>query len=256
MQHANYALWSDSEVEFLRSNYSTASTKDIVRSLGRSWPSIRGKAKCLGLLSRRTIGTRTIRLDFFDGPTDDTRAYILGLLASDGCIKDDGSINLVLQSCDGHLVRWVRDFVAPNSPAIETGGTVALRFVSRPMARSLAAFGIEPRKSHTLAFPASIPAPNVPAFLLGYFDGDGSFSICRTKAGTEYPQWSLYGLEGFLASAADTIQSGSGVRPSGPTRDPRKTSMCRLRASSDKAIVIDHWLHSCGLGLPRKSFAR
>jgi hypothetical protein len=71
------------------------------------------------------------------------------------------------------------------------------------------------------------------------------------NSGAYAPQWSLYGLAGFLNVAANVIEHPTAVRPRGPVPDVRKKSLHYLRAYGSQAHAIDCWLHQDGLGLKR-----
>jgi len=87
--------------------------------------------------------------------------------------------------------------------------------------------------------------------LLGYFDGDGSFT---PRAGRRNYQWLLLGTLDFLWVAREYIQRYVGVEIKEPVRAHKHISphLYRISANGPRAPIIDRVLNASGLGLPRK----
>ena len=96
-----------------------------------------------------------------------------------------------------------------------------------------------------------VPEAFVIPFLLGYFDGDGSFT---RRIDRDAWQWMLLGTYPFLCVAHDFIQRYARVTLREPVRahKDRSPHLFRINASHDRAIAIDRVLNASGLGLPRK----
>lgn len=110
-----------------------------------------------------------INFNFFDIWTPDL-AYLLGLLAADGCVRDNGFINFV--SLDIELLKFVRDKISPTTPISDNNRRVI--FWSVDLRDKLISFGIVPRKSKIIKFPTFISDNILPDFIRGVLDGDGS----------------------------------------------------------------------------------
>jgi hypothetical protein len=110
-------------------------------------------------------------------------AYFLGLMATDGCVRECGYTSFV--SLDECSVSFVRDFVSPSAPIrreATKAGNSAFRWSiwSVTLVQLLATYGIHPRKSLTIPFPdQAIPEPMMWDYLRGVLDGDG----CVDKKG-------------------------------------------------------------------------
>jgi hypothetical protein len=104
--------------------------------------------------------------------------------------------------------------------------------------------------SHVSQWP-SIPEPLVIPFLLGYFDGDGSFT---PRVGRRDYQWVLVGTLGFLCVARYYSQQYASVELKEPVRAHKQTSphLYRISANGPRAPIIDGILNASGLGMPRK----
>lgn len=118
------------------------------------------------------------------------------------------------------------------------------------MVQDVMALGIGPRKANTLMWP-NIPEAFVSPFLLGYFDGDGSFQ--KRRANGSY-MWTLLGTLPFLTVAWQYIQQLAGVEIREPVRCHKHSSphLYRMHAHGPRAITIDRMLNASGIGLPRK----
>lgn len=119
----------------------------------------------------------TFNKKFFDIWTPEM-AYVLGVLATDGCV---GATGFSLTSTDLELVEKIRSLLKSNHPirAIAPKGwgrKTQYKFAvsSTRLAKQLTDLGVGPAKSLTLDFP-EIPQDCIRHFLRGCWDGDGSF---------------------------------------------------------------------------------
>lgn len=134
-------------------------------------------------IDRRAAKYRDYSLDerFFEAIDSESKAYILGFLATDGYVDDTtGGVTIALARADrGHLLK-LRDTMGSNAPirdgTHQTTGTVCehseLRLFSRDIVRDLAALGIHRAKSHTVK-PWAGPENLMRHYWRGAVDGDG-----------------------------------------------------------------------------------
>jgi hypothetical protein len=245
--------WTPEQDAYLAAHYTHSPIQELVTTLGHTILGIHRRARFLGLLRARTVATQAIRHDYFSVLDAPIKADILGLLAADGSVSsDEPRIRLALHTKDSCLVEMVRDELAPQTPLRSKGFAVQLGISSPQLVTDLARYGVVPRKSYCLEWPELLPPVRHWAFLLGYFDGDGSLVTMPRSSGAYAPQWSLYGLAGFLNAAATVIEQHTGVRPRGPVPDVRKKTLHYLRAYGSQAHAIDCWLHQDSFGLKRK----
>jgi len=101
-------------------------------------------------------------------------AYILGLIITDGCISQTGTVSLCMNDRD--LLEKVR-LVMGSKHRIRSyqhqKGLYGFYFTRERMANSLKHLGVLPKKSLTVDFP-DIPELFIVDFIRGVFDGDGS----------------------------------------------------------------------------------
>jgi hypothetical protein len=247
--------WSREEEALLRELYpdETISRDYIAGVLGRTWRSIQHKIGELGLARPRNNPCR-VKRHFFRAIDTDEKAYWLGFLAADGTVYIGGrqhTVRLDLQPRDLHWLTRFRDTIAPGAKITQHGDrSYSMSIGSQEMVHDLVSLGIIPRKSNTLEWPC-IPEPFVIPFLLGYFDGDGSFT---PRSGRRDYQWLLLGTLDFLCTARDYIQRYVDVKLKEPVRAHKKTSphLYRISANGPRAPIIDRILNASGLGMPRK----
>jgi hypothetical protein len=246
--------WTPEQDAYLVAHYTDSQMAELAQFLGHTVLGVHRRAQFLGLMRGRTLATQAIAHNYFSVLDTPLKAYILGLLAADGSVSsDEPRVRLALHTKDTGLVEMVRAELAPLTPLRQRGNAVYLSISSPQIVADLARYGVVPRKSYCMEWPAHLPPSLHHSFLLGYFDGDGSLSMTRRRAtGSMSPAWVLYGLPGFLSSAGKMIEAHTGVRVSGPTPDRRKAILHRIDAYGDNARRIDEWLHQDGLGLARK----
>jgi hypothetical protein len=249
--------WSEEEATLLRELYpdETISRDYLASVLGRTWRSVQHKIGELGLgLTRPRNNPCQVKRHFFQSINTNKKAYWLGFLAADGTVYIGGrqhTVCLDLQPRDLHWLTRFRDTIAPGAKITQHGDrSYSVSIGSQELVHDLVRLGITPRKSNTLAWPP-IPEPFVIPFLLGYFDGDGSFT---PRFGRRDYQWMLFGTLDFLQMARDYIQRYAAVELKEPVRANKHTSLhlYRISANGPGAPIIDRTLNASGLGMPRK----
>ncbi len=249
--------WSPAEEEEVRRLFPDEDipSVEIARRLGRTWRAICHRANALGLRRPKPNTCGVVR-DFFHTIDADHKAYWLGFLAADGTVVDSPrryQVVLDLQPRDLHWLQRFRDTLAPGAAITQHGArSFSVCVASQELVGDLVALGVGPRKSDTLEWPQVPEAFAIP-FLLGYFDGDGTFCP-RTGRPAGQWQWALLGTHGFLCVARDYIQRLAGVALKEPVRAHRNTSphLYRISANGPRGPLIDRLLNASGLGLPRK----
>ncbi|HEV2761733.1 MAG TPA: LAGLIDADG family homing endonuclease, partial [Pyrinomonadaceae bacterium] len=185
-------------VEYQKKNRSTA---DIAAELGASRQTVDSYLRRSGVPSRgrgsRRIYPELTDVDGFLGPSTDWHAYWLGFIAADGCIHKT-MLRIKLKAADRELLDNFRGKICP-ALKIKTGLAsgkypyAELTAHSRRLVDTLSRWGICQNKTLTLTFPA-VPAQFLPAYIRGYFDGDGTIfwrqrgtyteGVCRFTSGS------------------------------------------------------------------------
>jgi len=149
----------------------------IARHLDRQITAIIAKANKMGLYR---VGKGYVKHfpDPFAAATPESM-WALGLWYTDGHIASKHQV--VLTQKDRTVLEQVRDLIA--SPSLRDRVKIApyqgksqawtLKIGSMQMVQYLASYGVHPRKSRTMLFPAWIPAIVLSHFVRGLWDGDG-----------------------------------------------------------------------------------
>jgi LAGLIDADG-like domain len=250
--------WTPEEDAFLRENCAVMSAAQLAAHVAHPWTSVRTRIRALNLLNEKQEAKLTrraaIRHDYFAEIDSHLKAYILGWIASDGCISSSNGhqarneISLKLHQKDQAAVELVRDELAPLHAVIPRGIMMEFRVSSARMKKDLDRLGLTPRKSLTLRYP-DIPGYLDNSFILGCFDGDG----CLSLRGKGY-RWSLVSASyQFLLDVQARILAGTGIRLGGPLSQGTATKALALYCQATRDVqVVDAWLHADIPGLTRK----
>ena len=138
----------------------------------------------------------SVNSSYFHILDDQNKAYILGLIYSDGSITDNELI-IALQECDMHILDSIRVLLGSTNPLkyinqkskSETyQNQYKLLICNKQIVDDLKKYGVEKNKSLKSKYPNFISDELFPHFLRGVFDGDGhidkknyTISITGTK---------------------------------------------------------------------------
>ncbi len=128
-----------------------------------------------------------IKESVFERIDTEEKAYWLGFLYADGCVKKDSNgIQLGLQEQDYHHLLKFKDFVGFDGSITKYFYKIKKECISykisicnKKIKSHLITLGCVPNKSLVLKFPNEGQVPNylIPHFIRGYFDGDGCVHI-------------------------------------------------------------------------------
>jgi len=156
--------------------------KGLAAEIGVSQRTLASHIRQHGLPVRRQ-GELTRRYELVDArpfsePETDWHAYWLGFLAADGCVFTGNRqylVRLRLKASDEDHVRDFAEGTGSNAPVkMAKDGYVQVEYHGRDLVAALARWGIVPNKTFTIGLPNDFPQHLLPAFIRGYFDGDGS----------------------------------------------------------------------------------
>ncbi len=134
--------------------------------------------------------TRKYTLDFlfFRDINTEEKAYLLGLLASDGHITHKGNIHKIkISLIDLELIEKFKIAIGANNKIYsfkkkETHQIqYALTISSVEMIHDLEKYGLSGNKSSKTHIPKEVPYNLIKHFIRGYFDGDGSIYIDKKR---------------------------------------------------------------------------
>jgi hypothetical protein len=247
--------WNEQDIADLSRMYTDEdiSVEQMVSHFGCTWRIICHKASALRL-RRPHPNTCQVKRDYFKTIDTNEKACWLGFIAADGTVDDRPrrySLRVDLQPRDLHWLQRLRDTIAPGATITQhRERSYSVSISSKELVTDIVRLGIKRRKSYNLTWPA-VPDQFALTFLLGYFDGDGSFTRRARRRGY---QWLLLGTLDFLCVAREYIQDYVGVKLKEPVRAHKHTSphLYRISANGPRGPIIDRTLNASGLGMPRK----
>lgn len=264
LRHRDAArAFTPEEDSYLLENFESLPIGQVAAHLGRNPGSIKHRTRPLGLMNQaarqRQKVLAALRPDYFSQIDTPVKAYVLGLMASDGNVATTkNGIGIKLHPKDTELVALVRDELSPATPlrsytqAPLPGYTAQRPYVTfkigcAQMKTDLAVLGITPRKSSTIQYP-ELPPHLENSFILGCFDGDGTLLSAR---GPSYWKWELYSAsESFLVATREAVHRHTGLEL---RKGIKKEGLYLLNLSGGRSIqVLDAWLHADMPGLARK----
>jgi len=238
-------------------------TAAIAKSLGKSEKTIQNAIAYRGW-KRPNPRKIPISENYFSSIDSSVKAYLLGFIAADGCVRErnrskcsvEKTLCILLNKKDQSVVRILRDELSPGRPIhfakVKSNKrkqrTVRCEFPSNKLCLDLAKYGVVPRKTKVFDWPSALPMKFRREFILGYFDGDGSFGIYEGR-----PCWSLLGNKPLLKKVRKIIKRKIGVESQLTYRKHCHIWNLRVRSRND-VIALDRWLHEDPtIGLRRKT---
>lgn len=229
----------------LRALTETKTDQEIAVAYGCSRTAVRKWRVSYGLQKTTTVYRRrpwacNLDEDFFEKIDTEQKAYILGLLATDGCVANGKShsnrVFLSLQAGDEHILQEVLLAMRStsrihNRPKGNFPGSGPMKYIavsSRKLVADLATWGIVPRKSHILTY-ANVPVRLESHYVRGLFDGDGSL----------HPKiFYFLGTEALIDGIAAAIKRHTGV-----VLQKRKAGRLYRCSGYKGSRKVLHWLY-------------
>jgi hypothetical protein len=244
--------WTEEQVTILRKLYPNldVSVKEIASMVGHSTRAINLKANLLHIQRRKLLPIEHRYFEIIDTPI---KAYLLGLIAADGHIRNDGGcyVRLALQKKDCMLIDRVREELSPKSSIISYRNAYALSICSRDMTKDLIDLGVGANKTTEIQWP-NINDALAADFILGFFDGDGMLYWHKQNKSWH---WSLVGTLPLLTAVKEQILLNTNILVHGPKRACKDRSPFLYKIDvyrQDDIRLLDAWLNRSKLGLPRK----
>lgn len=119
----------------------------------------------------------------FEDGLDLVRAYILGIIYSDGCLsydKNSGSYRITISLKDLEIIKILNKLMTPRKKIYERNGCYSIVSTNETDIEFLREMGMGERKSASLEYP-EICKDLESHFVRGFFDGDGSVYKSVTK---------------------------------------------------------------------------
>ncbi len=207
--------FSEKDIEYIKNIYNNGKSTDYIASLyGISGESLRRWMHIWGMQLRHT--KYTFDEHYFDIIDNQDKAYILGLLYSDGYHNvNDNTITITLQAEDKHILESINSllnsdrqlrFINNSAKNFNWSDCYQLSFTSPYTSKVLETYGLVGAKSLILEFPEWLNKDLYQHFIRGFFDGDGSISKSRYKY-----NMSIISTESFCSKIQEIILDELGV---------------------------------------------
>lgn len=222
------------------------STNSVAYMLDKYKIPRRSKVEGIRLLKSQNL---TFNIEFFKTDSPE-KFYVLGLLASDGCVKGN-SANLA--SKDKELVEYLKNVTNCSNTILENtkifNGTTQyyyrLHFSSVEMIEILNSYGITEKKSLTFS-PKNIPHEYLGDFIRGVFDGDGSLSVSRRKDnGARTQKFSIVSAsEDFAKELHFMFSNVVGISVNKIVKDKRGNGIYNISVGKREDVVrLGEWMY-------------
>ena len=167
-------------------------------------------------------GQRKYQLDenYFDEIDTPNKAYILGFLFADGSnFTPKQTVTISLEEKDKYILDRMREELKYERPleyidysnkhdfGYHYSNQYRLSIFSKHISDKLSDKGMVKNKSLILEFPTCVPDELLKFFILGYFDGDGSFCPQYTQNGKFQPLVTFTSTESFCHDLQKYLQA-------------------------------------------------
>ena len=123
-------------------------------------------------------------INYFNKIDTLNKAYLLGFFCADGWVTDRNEFGIAVKTSDIDIIYFFQKELKTNKSVQfkNNGEAVELRLQNEIAASALKGYGVIPRKSLIIDIgevikKANLDKEQIKAFLLGYFDGDGGFTV-------------------------------------------------------------------------------
>lgn len=196
--------------QYIIDNYNIKTSKKIAEEIGCSKGYVTQVWRENGLKGK-TNRVYYSNFSYFNQINSPTKAYILGLICSDGCIytrkNHEGLWQITLKRQDGQILEDIKQEIESENAVKYKDNTATLTIVSQEMYDNLIRIGITPRKTYTMDLSKviqNIPIQYQKDFIHGYFDGDGSITVrnipSKSKVQFAMPEYFMEPFQKMLLS--------------------------------------------------------
>lgn len=233
--------------ELIESYLAGESIRVLSLKYNRAESSVRSLIKRRGIKLRPTSEVnRKYELNnfYFDDINVNHKAYFIGLLYADGCVKENrNEVSLMLNIDDKSIIEKLNSLIYKDKSVVnETCNRdnrkdlCGIKFYSKHVKESLISLGCVPNKTHKLVFPNWLNHDLMSHMIRGYFDGDGYIGIIPdsrkkidgSNVNSESYKVSITGNDSFINGLEDYLRENYGIRCSSYTRNKQTPNIITI----------------------------
>lgn len=122
-----------------------------------------------------------LNLNFFDDIDSEIKAYLLGFIAGDGSVSEEG-LHIRVAYNDIHIIKLLQKYINPEAeikylPLENQQNQVIINFYSVELVEKLKNYGIVKNKTYVPMYIPKMPKELIRHFIRGYYDADGTASF-------------------------------------------------------------------------------
>ncbi len=165
--------------------------------------------------------------------------WLIGLLAADGCVKDN-RVNISQSGEKGFkLIKYIKKLIGYKGKIYKSRNAYIIQFTSNIAVNLLKQFNVVEKKSLIYKFP-KIKKQYLKSFIRGYFDGDGSVGVYyNKKSNSTYLCTSIVGTKDFIFKLQNYVSEYSTL-----LHIKRVKNLYELRWNGQKGIDFLIWLYT------------
>lgn len=181
-------------------------------------------------IKEKHIGSKT-RLNWkFESINNETEAYIMGLIMSDGWVSSNRQIGIRLSIKDKNVLYKIANYFSENINLKEKDNFCLFKISSCEAFYNLKKYGITTNKTYDNLYIPEMNEDLIRHFIRGYFDGDGTIYVDRN-----FLKYNICSInKKFLIQIQDVL-SKNGIYSS-INKEIRK---------GKKMFVVDHYCEDC-----------
>jgi hypothetical protein len=198
---------------FIKNSLGKISQREIARRLNIGKTTVNRWANELGFKHKK----HTVNDQFFD-KFNEYSTYTLGLIYADGNIawnpsKGYQALTITAAAKDKNHLENIRKLLSSTKPLLFSEKTNSYRLIanSKKLCLKLMKLGVTPKKTLTLKFPQFIPQEQMPHFIRGVIDGDGTVRFVERDRSSYFEITISSGSKQFCQSFVKTINDYVGV---------------------------------------------
>jgi len=196
--------------------------------------------------------------DYFEKIDSEEKAYILGFIYADGCLRvKENRLAIGLSIKDIGILEKIKSLISPSSKTFFDEKTKSCKILlnGKKLRTSLEKLGVSENKSFTLKFPCYkiVPEYLFHHFIRGYFDGDGGVTLSFSKTGYPNINYNFVGNEGFISNLESFLKENvQGHRYFGSKVNSKKCFEISCGSKAGFKSMYDYLYANASIFLKRK----